>query len=355
MSNPPASGGVNAAHTTGHAHAPSFFKPSQQRRCFNHDYRAPCFYMVTLTTHERRPWFGTCENDACTLNTDGWAIYNLWQRIPQDYPNIAVSTLCIMPDHLHGILHVKERMEKPVGVAIRAFKAQCTRDLRDIHHDQALSLWDPGYNDRIVWRHGSLPAFTRYLMDNPRRLCLKRARPDLFRTIAHLQHPCLPPLSSPVAGIHASVSWSGYGNRFLLDRPEKHALRVSRKATPAKIAALREEILAEAAQGVVIVSPFISPGEQAISQAIIIAAAGDVILLKHTPFTPLYKPSGRYFDLCVQGRLLILAHPAFHTPLSSPVDGVHANSPSRLTRATALALNAACSQIAEHQYTEKNL
>jgi len=122
------------------------------------DYRAPAFYMVTITTHNRHPWFGECENNRCTLNADGWLLHNLWLRIPQDYPQIAVSTLCIMPDHLHGILHVTERMTKPLGIAIRAFKSQATSALRKKHNNPALTIWNPNYNDRCVWRHDSLAA-----------------------------------------------------------------------------------------------------------------------------------------------------------------------------------------------------
>lgn len=118
--------GVNAAHRTGGSPARPVhgaFQHSMVRRCFNHDYCDPFFYMVTITTHQRRPWFGVCENSACTLSADGLLIRDLWHRIPRDYPQIALSTLCLMPDHLHGIIHVTERMEKPVGVPLRAFKS----------------------------------------------------------------------------------------------------------------------------------------------------------------------------------------------------------------------------------------
>lgn len=331
--------GVNAAHGTGEAQGAAgpvrpvrgVFQHSMLRRCFNHDYREPFFYMVTITTHERRPWLGVCENNACTLSADGWLVHNLWHRISQDYPRIALSTLCIMPDHLHGILRVTERMEKPVGVPVRAFKSQCTSAMRERHGDPTLTLWNPGYNDRIVWRRGSLRAYTRYLMDNPRRYCLRKAHPDLFRTVAGLQHPALPPGSR----------WDGYGNRFLLDRPEKLAIRVSRNAAANEVKALAEEVLAEAAQGMVIVSPFISPGEREIATAILAAPVGDVILMKPGGFPPLFKPNGRYFDLCVQGRLLIL---------SRSVAAVHGSTP--LTRETCLAMNAACAHVAEKQTTE---
>lgn len=328
--------GVNTAHRTRTAHGAEggpvrpvhrAFQHSMLRRCFNHDYRDPFFYMITITTHQRRPWFGVCENNACTLSADGLLVRDLWYRIPHDTPQIELSTLCLMPDHLHGIVHVTERMEKPVGVPLRAFKSQCTSALRKRHGDAALTLWNPGYNDRVVWRRGSLRAYRHYILDNPRRYCLKKAHPDLFRTVTGLQHAALPP----------DQRWDGYGNLFLLDRPEKLAIRVSRKASADEIAALREQTLTEAAQGTVIVSPFISPGEREIATAILDAPVGDVILLKPDGFPPLFKPNGRYFDLCVQGRLLIL---------SRSVATVHGGA-TPLTRETCLALNAASAHIAE--------
>jgi len=300
-------------------------------RCFNHDYRAPGFYMVTVTTQIRRPWFGVCEYMRCAPNEDGWLVHNLWRRIAEDYPQIAVSTLCIMPDHVHGILHVKEQMQKPLDVAVRAFKSQATSALRKKRKDPAFTLWSPGYNDRCVWRRGSLAAFTRYILDNPRRYCLKQAHPEYFHTVAELQHPALP----------AGGTWSGYGNRFLLDRPEKRAIRVSRKATPETIAVLRGEVATDAAHGLVVVSPFISPGEKEIATSILTSHTGDVILMKHDGFPALFKPKGKYFDLCVQGRLLVLSSPAF---LSSSSGGVHA----ALTREACFSMNAACAQIAEY-------
>jgi hypothetical protein len=51
--------GVNALHRTGEAQGVSgpvrpvhgVFQHSMLRRCFNHDYRDPFFYRVTVTTH----------------------------------------------------------------------------------------------------------------------------------------------------------------------------------------------------------------------------------------------------------------------------------------------------------------
>jgi hypothetical protein len=58
------------------------------------------------------------------------------------------------------------------------------------------------------------------MMDHPRRYCLKKAHPDLFTRANGIRHPRLP----------QGETWSGYGNLFLLDKPELHALQVSRSS-----------------------------------------------------------------------------------------------------------------------------
>ena len=38
----------------------------------------------------------------------------------------------MMPDHLHGILFVREKMEKPLGMALRGFKQSCNKHYREL-------------------------------------------------------------------------------------------------------------------------------------------------------------------------------------------------------------------------------
>lgn len=44
---------------------------SQDQRCFNHDYRAPFFYLFTMVTAPRRPLFGTCSDNRTHLSEEG--------------------------------------------------------------------------------------------------------------------------------------------------------------------------------------------------------------------------------------------------------------------------------------------
>lgn len=288
------------------------------------DYRQPAFYMISMTARERLPRFSTCANNRTELTEDGRLVDALWHRMAKDYPQITLSSLVIMPDHLHGIVRVTEQMEKPIGVPLRAFKSQVTSALRKRYGNPSLHIWAPGYHDWAVWRRGSLNAYIQYIHDNPRRYCLRKAHPDLFRRINDLRHVRLPP----------DETWTGYGNLFLLDKPDLYPLQVSRRITPEAFAAMREEMLECVRNGGVLVSPFISPGEKEIARAAL-DADGSAILIKSDGFPPCFKPQGKYFDLCQQGRLLILS-------CRPPSTGA-----TTVTRDLCLAMNRWCRQLAE--------
>ena len=295
----------------------------QGKRAFFQDYHQPWFYMVTMTTLHRLPLFGACRNNAVELSQEGEIARTLLRTLPQTYPQLEIQAHVLMPDHLHCILHVTGRMPQPLGVPIRAFKSQVTSAFRKKTGNPGLQVWNPGYHDAIVGRRGALAAYANYIRDNPRRYCLKKEHPDLFTKVNGLRHARLPPRER----------WHGYGNLFLLDKPLLLNVRVSRRATLAELEAIKERVREALREGTVIVSPFISPGEKAVAEMVLGMPSGELIVMKPAGFTPCYRPSGRYFNLCSQGRLLILS--AFdHTP-----------EKVELTRERCLAMNMWCENI----------
>ena len=38
--------------------------------------------MITMTTLDRKPLFGICENDTSIPTPDGWLMYDLWRNLP---------------------------------------------------------------------------------------------------------------------------------------------------------------------------------------------------------------------------------------------------------------------------------
>ena len=85
-------------------------------------------------------------------------------------------------------------------------------------------------------------------------------------------------------------------------------------------------------RGAVLVSPCISPGEKEIARAALADGLPLIVLLENG-FAPKFKPSGRYFDACANGKLLMLAPWPHHFEKRT------------ITRAQCLALNAMAQEI----------
>ncbi len=272
------------------------------KRMYAHDYTRVGFYMITILTAGRRRLFGECADNHVQLSDAGEIVKRRWHEIPAHRPAIETNTLIVMPDHLHGIVYVKEPLPKPVGQTIRGFKSGATSELRTHFMDPALEVWEDGYHDRVIMNAETLRAERHYIRDNPRRYCVRKANPELFVRVNRLEHARLP----------GGMDWAGFGNRFLLDKPDMMPVQVSRSVADLELAVHKTEALDQAWRGTVMVSPFVSPGEKAIAHAVMAQEYGSLILIRPEGFPPLYRPAGAYFDLCAQGRLLVLS-PISHT------------------------------------------
>lgn len=153
-------------------------------------------------------------------------------------------------------------------------------------------LFEKGYNDLILRSYDELPVWLNYLRDNPRRLLMKRARPNWLRPFFGLR----------VAG----RTYSAIGNRELLSAPQRLPVRVSRRMSEREIEATVHRYIEAARNGAVLVSPAISPGEKRVMRTAFNAGLPTIVLLENG-FTPLSKPHGEQFYACAQGRLLMLA------------------------------------------------
>ena len=304
-------------------------KPSMLRRCVGHDYTGRQIYMITMVTEGRRQLFGQVvgKSDAPAGSIDaprielsplGQRVSDEWWAASQHHPEVKVLALQMMPDHLHGILFVKEQMEKPLGMLLRGFKQSCNRHYRELvlgitspvpsvalstqqtrlkqdrrNEDRSHGmLFAHGYNDKLLLREGQLETWIHYLNDNPRRLLMKREHPDLFRVQRNVEA--------------AGMTFSAIGNRFLLDRPVRLQVQCSRHLSEAEIQEQVAHFLTAARQGAVLVSPAISPGEKAVMRAAF-NEGHPLIYLQENGFTDLAKPSGKRMEACARGQLLILA------------------------------------------------
>ena len=325
-------------------------KPSMQRRCIGHNYTMRQIYMITMVTEGRRPLFGWVEgrSEAPSGSTDaprmvlselGMRVSQEWNAITSYHPEISIISLQMMPDHLHGILFVRQRLDRQLGYILRGFKQSCNKHYRELVLGQLPAvpsvalptqltaptqkdrrgedrthgmLFARGYNDKILLRDGQLENWLHYLRDNPRRLLMKREHPDFFRVQRGLAI--------------GEQTFSAIGNRFLLSRPLKIQVQCSRRMTDQQIEEKTSECLAMGKQGAVLVSPCISKGEKQIMRAAFNQGI-PLIILQENGFADLAKPGGKRMDACARGQLLLLA--PWH----------HHNEHVTISRSQCLALN----------------
>lgn len=335
-------------------------QPSMKRRSDVNNYHGRHIYLLTLAVEGRRPLLGkvvgnplaadgSADAPRIELSALGGAVFDCWQQIPKRHPEVEILALQIMPDHLHGILWVKEEVQQHLGHIIGGFKTGCNKAYRvfaaalpqptpskeytpgerpsselepassqvgspcsayaaalpqqsvqsqprpkrerceDRHHGL---LFEPNYNDLICKSYDMLPTLINYVKDNPRRLLMKRAHSEYLRPFFNLRL--------------GSNTYSGIGNLALLSAPHRLAVRVSRRNTEAQLQDELRRYMAAARSGTVLISPAISPGEKRVMRTAFDAKLPTVVIMENG-FTPFSKPHGEQFYACAEGRLLMLS------------------------------------------------
>ena len=238
--------------------------------------------MVTMVVEGRARVFGHIEGSAMAtkkIDRDAWVrdraaphivLSELGRRVLEEevpkishfYPQVEVWRVAMMPDHIHILIRVKERLldGKHLGSIVRGFKTGCTRAwwaLQDASVNPAADaqrqpsgktlgtaatmaestaatmaegtaalqaavvpeacpsgsramrpvLFEAGYHDRIINRPGMLDNIKRYMLENPLRARIREECPRLMERQLHLW----------IGG----REYAAFGNLFLLKYPLK--------------------------------------------------------------------------------------------------------------------------------------
>lgn len=269
--------------------------------------------MITMIKSGEAPFFSSITADPesaktrplVELSPTGKIICECLKKLPDDYPVLRLLRYIVMPDHIHFEVFVTKKTEMPLGLMIAAFKSSCTKRYREEFPQSVLTIkgspmFQSGFNDKIAFRAGAKDAFYNYIVDNPRRYLIKKLYPEYF----------FHKLQITVNGRKCGL----YGNIFLLDHPVKSFVKISRikSRTPdleAKIKMWEETIRC----GGVLVSPFINPEEKRYRD-IAINHGNGIILIVDFCFSDRKKPYKELFDICSEGRLLIISTEQYPTP-----------------------------------------
>ncbi len=319
------------------------------QRAFMHDYHQRGIYMLTMVTAARRQNLGTLEGsieDAHICLTElGEKVEHCIRQITTRHPQVRVLGYQIMPDHLHMVVFVDTDMgNKHLGDVVSGFKYGCNKALWQTtgaltseqttqtrnpqgnnpkpsprQKKQKLpSLFESGYHDRILKHKGQLQNMLDYIADNPRRLAVRRAHPDMFHVRQAVQV--------------GDLTMAAVGNIALLDAEAMMAVHVRRSFDDAQRRQYMNGCILAARQGAVLISPFISEKERAVMH-VAMKEKLPLILLASYGFQQMYKPPRELFDACAEGRLLILSDQPY-------------NPHARLTRELCVHLNTTAESLA---------
>lgn len=299
-------------------------------------------YHLTLAVVNRTPLLGKlCPSPspsqiAQVIPTElGAFVRKSVEAIPTYYPDIQVITKCLMPDHIHILLWAHEHEEASIKMVIRGFAQGCSKEARRLHQrslhphpDTSIStppsvsilaqfncadknttppdyscgngantLFSPPYIRTLSHAH-QLDHMYQYIKQNPLRAWIKHTHPDLFKLHRDTQA--------------AGLTFSSLGNHWLLEWPVRQSVICSRSISDEDLQAQERLTLYHASHGAITYSAAISKGEQHIVRKVREAGYPLVIVLKDgfpktgTENERYFKPGGIYFELCAQGKLLLL-------------------------------------------------
>jgi REP element-mobilizing transposase RayT len=173
----------------------------QSMRLKGFDYASPGYYFITICAQNRECFFGNISQGILELNDAGEMIKDGWKNLTQRFNHILLENYVIMPNHLHGIIHIKgsqpfqtindyfkdrekiinntELINPPSGTLknsisriIQAFKSISTNRYIEsvrIHNWPPFEkhLWQNNFYDYIIRNMKELCEIRRYIKNNP--------------------------------------------------------------------------------------------------------------------------------------------------------------------------------------------
>lgn len=297
------------------------------RRTGAWDYARGASLFITIATAPRKALFGRVVDGAMRLSPLGAEVNAAIEAIPRLNDGIRLFGHVVMPDHVHFNVHIAPGLDAPLqtlGRAIRRFKNHTTKlakrslainaagrpALQDDAHtphatspsvdgQTAFGLWQQGYHDRLCLSRPFIDASERYIRYNPLKWELMNGAARALRIHEPLDSPRLDPCAY----------WKGVGNVALLGANEKIvSLRVSRKCGPAQVSAIVRRMESAVAQGWVVLSGFISPGEKAVrDMPCANPRARFIRILPSCIPNARFRPESRYAPAFSAGRYLEIA------------------------------------------------
>jgi len=170
-------------------------------RLKGYNYANAGLYFITICCEHRKHRFGKIENDEITLNEFGQIAYGEWVKLANRFINFELDVFQIMPNHMHGIIGVKEfvgaefnhaqfdidhlvlgqpqelppqfdpdYLKKTVGDIVGAYKSLVANECLQIcklKNETMGKLWQRNYYEHIIRDEKAYQNISDYIINNP--------------------------------------------------------------------------------------------------------------------------------------------------------------------------------------------
>lgn len=179
-----------------------FYRRSLRLR--GYDYSQAGAYFITICTNKRKCLFGNIVQNEVNLNELGNAVLDIWYSLPNKYSNIELDEFVIMPNHVHGIIVIKdvveaihelplqenisshknyelsqkERRNMLLPKVIGYFKMNSAKVINQKNSSSGTSLWQRNYYEHIIRNEYELDRVREYIINNQIKWYLDYDNPD---------------------------------------------------------------------------------------------------------------------------------------------------------------------------------
>ncbi|MCL2353143.1 MAG: transposase [Defluviitaleaceae bacterium] len=149
----------------------------KSNRLKEYDYSQYGYYFITICTKGKECLFGRVVDGEMRLNEMGCIADEEIRNIPNHYDDVSVDAYVVMPNHVHLIIHITERINpfptKTRGIPniIGKYKAGVTRAVGKGFIPSAspkpIKLWQVSYHDHIIRNKKVYQKIYEYIKSNP--------------------------------------------------------------------------------------------------------------------------------------------------------------------------------------------
>ncbi|RBQ03805.1 transposase [Pedobacter miscanthi] len=166
-------------------------------RLKGYDYSQAGAYFITICCEDRIHRFGKISGNEMILNQSGTIAYNEWINLSDRFPNFELDVFQIMPNHMHGIIVLKDvgatvavapennakeentheensrataRVAPTIANIIGAYKSIVSNaclQLFKSHNKTMGKLWQRNYYERIIRDESAYHNISNYIINNP--------------------------------------------------------------------------------------------------------------------------------------------------------------------------------------------